>query len=96
VERKMAFCDELAEVLLQSVPARTRESYDVVDGDSSVFADVLDDGFPYRCSAGRFQRFIEMCSRVGEKAEIVGGGRQERGRGFDKDAIRVTMGVSGR
>jgi hypothetical protein len=43
VERKMAFCDQLAEVLLQCVSARSRESYDVADGDSSVFADVLDD-----------------------------------------------------
>ncbi len=39
----MAFCDQLEEVLLQCVSARTRESYDVADGDSSVFADVLDD-----------------------------------------------------
>jgi hypothetical protein len=43
VERKMAFCDKLAEVSLQCVSARPSESYEVANGDSFVFARVLDD-----------------------------------------------------
>ncbi|HEV2272615.1 MAG TPA: hypothetical protein VGR96_00540 [Acidobacteriaceae bacterium] len=33
---------------------------------------------------------------MGEKAEAAGRGRVDRGRGFDKGAIKVTKGVSGR
>ncbi len=39
----MAVGDQLAEVLLQCVSARTRQSYDVADRDSAVFAGVLYD-----------------------------------------------------
>jgi hypothetical protein len=38
------FRDQLGEMLLQCASARTRESYDVADGESSVFAGVLNDG----------------------------------------------------
>ena len=43
MERNMAFGNQLAEVLLQRVSTRPGESYDVADGNSSVFARVLDD-----------------------------------------------------
>ena len=39
--------------------------------------------------------FRHLGTGVGGKAKVVGGGQMDRGRGFDKGAIKITKGAAG-